>query len=130
MQPLLHLLFRIGLGAAAIGLIGIGVDTIRRTREMQRSRNVRNLLGLRPWYNYFISDERVREKVIISHNYIAAASAILAGIGAALILLHDLTGPNAGSQTPVILVNVVARYSISSAFLQRAACHFVGLLAH
>jgi hypothetical protein len=59
--------------------------------------NVRNLLGLKPWYNYFISDERQRQNAIITHNFLAAASAILAGIGAALILLHDLTGPNAVS---------------------------------
>jgi len=88
MQPLFHLLFRIALGAAAIGLISLGVDTIRRTREMQRTGNVRNLLGLRPWYNYFISDERKRQNAIIAHNYLAAASAILTGIGAGLILLH------------------------------------------
>jgi hypothetical protein len=99
MQPLFHLLFRIGLGAAAIGLIWLGVDTIRRTGEMQRTRNnVRNLLGLKPWYNYFISDERQRQNSTITHNFLAAASAILAGIGAALILLHDLTGPNAVSK--------------------------------
>jgi hypothetical protein len=88
MQPLLHLLFRIGLGAAAIGLIFLGVDTIRRTREMQRTGNVRNLLGLKPWYNYFISDERLRQNAIITHNFLAATSAILAGLAAALILLH------------------------------------------
>ena len=90
MQPLFHLLFRIALGAAAIGLISLGVDTIRRTREMQRTGNVRNLLGLRPWYNYFVSDERKQQNAIITHNYLAAASAILTGIGAALIVLHDL----------------------------------------
>jgi uncharacterized membrane protein YfcA len=98
MQPLLHLLSRIGLGAATIVLLSVGVYTIRRTRQMQRTRNnVRNLLGLKPWYNYFISDERMRENAIITHNFLAAASAILAGVGAALILLHDLTRPNAGS---------------------------------
>ena len=93
---LLHLLIRVGLGVTAIVLIWVGIDTIRRTREMQRTRgNVRNLLGLKPWYNYFISDDRKREKAIISHNFVAAAVAILAGIGTALILLHDLTGPMA-----------------------------------
>lgn len=97
MQALLQLLFRIGLGIAAVGLIWVGVDTIRRTRQMQRTRNVRNLLGLRPWYNYFITDERKRQSAIITHNFLAAASAILAGIGAALVLLHDLTGPHTGS---------------------------------
>jgi hypothetical protein len=94
MQPLLQLLFRIGLGVATIVLIWVGLDTIHRTRQMQRTRNVRNLLGLRPWYNYFITDERKRQSAIITHNFLAAASALLAGIGAALILLHDLTGPH------------------------------------
>jgi hypothetical protein len=89
MQTLLQLLFRIGLGVAATVLIGVGVDTIRRTRQMQRTRvDVRNLLGLRPWYNVFLTDERKRQNAIITHNFLAAASAILAGIGAALILLH------------------------------------------
>jgi len=98
MHTLLHTVFRIGLGAAAIGLIWLGVDIIRRTRQMQRTRNnVRNLLGLRPWYNYFITDGRMRQNAVITHNFLAAASAILAGIGAALVLLHDLTGPNSGS---------------------------------
>jgi hypothetical protein len=97
MHPLLHALFRIALGAAAIGLISLGVDIIRRTRQMQRTGNVRNLLGLRPWYNYFITDERMRQSAISAHNFLAAASAILAGIGAALVLLRDLTGPNSGS---------------------------------
>jgi hypothetical protein len=94
MEVVLHSSFRIAFGAAAIGLIWLGVDTIRRTRQMQRTRNVRNLLGLRPWYNYFITDERMRQSAIITHNFLAAASAILAGIGAALVLLHDLTGPH------------------------------------
>jgi hypothetical protein len=89
MQTLLHALFRIGLGIAAIVLIWVGVDTIRRTREMQRTRsNVRNLLGLRPWYNVFLTDERKRQNAIITHNFLAAASAILTGVGAALILLY------------------------------------------
>jgi len=95
MHPLLQLLFRIGLGIAAIVPIWVGIDTIRRTRQMQRTRvNVRNLLGLRPWYNVFLTDERKRQSAIIMHNFLAASSAILAGIGAALILLHDLTGPH------------------------------------
>jgi hypothetical protein len=84
-----HQLFRIALGAAAIFLIWVGIDTFRRTREMQRTRiDVRNLLGLRPWYNYFLTDERMRQNAIIAHNFLAAVAAILAGVGAALILLH------------------------------------------
>jgi hypothetical protein len=90
-------LFRFGLGAAAVVLILVGIGTIRRTREMQRTGNARNLFGLKPWYNHFISDDRMRQNAIITHNFLAAASAILAGIGAALILLHDLTGLNAAS---------------------------------
>jgi hypothetical protein len=61
---------------------------------MQRSRSsIRNLLGLKSWYNYFIADSRMKENAIIIHNFIAAVSAILAGIEATLILLHDLIGP-------------------------------------
>ena len=88
------MILRIGLGVAAILLVSVGIDTIRRTRDMQRTRsNVRNLLGLRPWYNFFLTDGRRRENAIIAHNFLAAASAIVAGIAAALMLLHDLTGP-------------------------------------
>ena len=93
-----HLFFQIGLAAAAIVLIWLGIDSIRRTRRMQRTGiNIRNLLGMKPWYSYFVPDERVREITIINHNYIVAFGAILAGIGAALILLIDFTGPNAAS---------------------------------
>jgi len=70
MHPLLHALFRIALGAAAIGLISLGVDIIRRTRQMQRTGNVRNLLGLRPWYNYFITDERMRQSAISAPQFL------------------------------------------------------------
>jgi hypothetical protein len=77
-MTMLHLLIQIALAAAALILIWLGIDSFRRTREMRKTgRNVRNLLGMTPWYSYFIADEAMREKVIINHNYIVAMAAIM-----------------------------------------------------
>jgi hypothetical protein len=94
MEILVHQLFRVGLGAAAIALIWLGVDSIRQTREMQRNGKAWNLLGMTPWYSYFMTDDRMRDLTIINHNFIVAGFAILAGIGAAMLLAVDLIGTN------------------------------------
>ena len=91
---MVHQLFRVGLGAAAIALVWLGLDSIRQTREMQRNGKVRNLLGLTPWYSYFMTDDRMRDLTIINHNFVVAGFAILAGIGAAIMLAVDLMGTN------------------------------------
>ena len=94
MEILVHQLFRVGLGAAAVALIWLGVDSIRQTRAMQRNGKVRNLLGLTPWYSYFMTDDGMRDRTIISHNFVVAGFAILAGIGAAMMLAVDLMSTN------------------------------------
>jgi hypothetical protein len=42
---------------------------------MQRPRvSVRNLSGLRPWYNYFIAGAWMGQSAIIMHDFLAAAA--------------------------------------------------------